>query len=273
MSAPVAARAFALSTLLVAGAAHAEQPCAGHYVKAQELRLDKKLRASREQLVACAQKSCPAFMQAECARWLTEVDAALPTVVVDVRDASGHAVVGGRLLVDGEVRQTRIDGASIAVDPGEHMLRVETAEGAASARLLVHEGAKDRPVVVTLPAAPSAIARAAAPAEREPRALVPWPAYALGGVAAVALGTFAYFAISGYAMQLDMKHGCSPYCPESRMTSLRQKYLAADISLGVAAVAAGAALWIALSRRSDGGVHVAFDARSGGATGSVVTSF
>jgi hypothetical protein len=253
----IAAAAVLAGTLAGAAEARAESSCATPYVKAQELRLDKKLRAAREELVACAQKSCPAFIQSECSSWLADVEAALPTVVFDVRDASGHPVEGARLLVDGELRQARIDGTSVAVDPGVRKFRVEGAGAPAETHVAVREGEKDRVISITLaravaPAAAGDAVTAPPGAEASDAvgtAGVPWSAWALGGLGTVALGSFAFFAISGYSAQLDMEHGCAPYCSESRMTSLRARYLAADVSLGVAALAAAGAVWIALSSR------------------------
>src|SRR5262245_9137461 len=59
--------------------------CSDAYVRGQEARIEEKLRVARDQLLTCAQRTCPSFMQAECAKWLTEVEAALPTIVIDAK--------------------------------------------------------------------------------------------------------------------------------------------------------------------------------------------
>src|SRR5262249_19240925 len=152
-------------------------------------------------------------------------------IVADARDASGRPVQGARLSVDGELRQARVDGTSITVDPGERTFRVEAGTLVAAKRLALRGGGEDRVIVARSPGpAPAASER---PSERTG---IPTSAFVLWGVGAVALASFGFFAASGFVMQTDMRHNCSPYCPESRMTALRQKYLAADISLGIAAL-------------------------------------
>ena len=71
------------------------------------------------------------------------------------------------------------------------------------------------------------------------------PSYVLGGVSAAAAASFAYFAISGLS-QLNQLEQCKPNCSRSDVRDVRTKYLLADVSLGVSAVALAAAgyfLW------------------------------
>ena len=68
--------------------------------------------------------------------------------------------------------------------------------------------------------------------------------YALAGVGAVALGSFAFFAVTGKSDENDLRDRCSPNCPESDVDSVRTKYLVADISLGVGIASLGAATFL-----------------------------
>src|SRR5271156_3625369 len=52
---------------------------------AQQLKLDGKLTLARARLLGCARAECPAIVRQDCAQWIAEVDAALPTVVLGAR--------------------------------------------------------------------------------------------------------------------------------------------------------------------------------------------
>src|SRR5262245_25347194 len=66
-----------------------KRTCLATNESAQRLRKDGKLRGAREQLVVCARTECPLVVRQDCAQWLNEVGAAIPSVVVAARDASG----------------------------------------------------------------------------------------------------------------------------------------------------------------------------------------
>src|SRR5262249_36029670 len=82
--------------------------CLGSYESAQHERAERHLRAAREKLVTCGRAVCPAAMQRECVGWLTELDAATPTVVVRAKIAGGGDTADVRVVVDGEERATRL---------------------------------------------------------------------------------------------------------------------------------------------------------------------
>lgn len=54
---------------------------------------ETKLLEAQTQLVACASVDCPKFVRADCLRWLDEVQATLPTIVVRANDPSGNDVL------------------------------------------------------------------------------------------------------------------------------------------------------------------------------------
>jgi len=70
--------------------------------------------------------------------------------------------------------------------------------------------------------------------------------WVLGGVGVVAASSFVAFGLWGKSDENSVSaSGCAPYCGD-RMGSVRAKFIVADVSLGVAAVALGAAVVIAL---------------------------
>jgi hypothetical protein len=68
---------------------------------------------------------------------------------------------------------------------------------------------------------------------------------------AAALGSFAFFALTGKSDENDLRDSCSPNCPESDVDSVRTKYLVADISLGVGIASLGAATWLFVTSRNE----------------------
>src|SRR5262249_35056857 len=98
----------------------AKEVCASASERAQQLRDDGKLRAAREQLVACAQRRCPSVIQGFCERLLSEVESDLPSVVVTARDAQGRDLEDVRVTVDGTPLVEHLGGTALWVDPGAH---------------------------------------------------------------------------------------------------------------------------------------------------------
>lgn len=247
----------------LAGTAHAEgdkAACASAYETGQRLRNSGKLRASREQLVACS-NACRGTFQRECVDWLVELDKAIPSIAVVARDATGADIIEARVRIDGVVVAERLDGRAIEVDPGAHTLRVER-EGTAPIEqsLLVTEGERRRPIVIQFPAP----ARPEPPAHGEPRvpdrgaderrAAVPWTAWALGGLSVVGLTSFTYFGLRGRGDESDLGV-CRPNCSQSSIDTVARTYLVADISLAVSVLAAGLAVVVVLTHSPSGGTR------------------
>jgi hypothetical protein len=95
--------------------------CVDANVSAQDLRRDGKLSAAREQLVKCAERSCPALVRDDCTRRLDEVDKAEPTIAFEVK-AAGADVFAVTVTVDGKPWTDTLEGKPIPADPGEPRL-------------------------------------------------------------------------------------------------------------------------------------------------------
>src|SRR5258706_11586172 len=99
-------RAMAASLVLLASTAHAastKEQCMAADTRAQELRQDGKLLDALAQLDVCASAACPALVRADCTERLDEVRRVLPSVVFEVKTASGADVVDARVEMDGTV--------------------------------------------------------------------------------------------------------------------------------------------------------------------------
>src|SRR6185312_351133 len=146
------------------------------------------------------------------------------------------------LLVDG------LDGRAFELDPGKYKLRFVYPGGEVlSSDVVVREGEKNRLIQVRKDK-PAASAATRDETAREPKSLGPAPWIAAGlGVAALASGVT--LGVMGSSKR-DTLEQCKPYCPASDQSTYdgaKGLFLGADISFGVAAVAAGVATWLFVS--------------------------
>jgi hypothetical protein len=254
-------------------AANPREGCFNAYERAQRLRQDHKLRASREQLRLCVDTACPAFVKSDCSKWLGEVEAGLPAVLLttpgDQKGRTGNRVA---VFVDGELVAEQIDGRAIPVDPGPHDVRYELDGRSVKTHVVVPEGQKEFPLEVDFhqldPPPASAHAselavwpdggdanRAQPPQSPAWYSRLPLSTYVLGGVAVAGVGAFAGFGVAGNSAE-----SCAPSCTRSQVGEVRTDFTIADVSLGVSIAAAAGALYFALSARpavgSDGAAKV-----------------
>ena len=274
----------ALALAVAAGDARAadeKDACVRAVERAQLVRLDGKLREAREGFVTCARAVCPEAIRQDCTRWVTEVDASLPSVVFDAVWADGRDVTRMTVLLDGQALAGAERGRAVSLDPGEHTFRLE-APGAApiEMRNVIREGEKNRilrvtfsppaPFEGTTPAAPAAVSAPApaptpsptpapsglwqplshdaGPPTSTKKGPVPLGAFILGGVGLAGFGGFAYFALSGTGRLDSMRSSCGHACTPSDVTSARNEILVGDILGYVGLAATAVAAWLTLSR-------------------------
>jgi hypothetical protein len=215
--------------------------CLEAFESGQRRRLAGELIESRASLQVCSRSECPDVVVRACARWLREVDDAIPTVILGARDASGDDVRGARVLVDGQLAQRGLTGKPLEIDPGQHVFRFEAGAQHVESRLVINAGEKNRLVRVTLgdgdagPAAPRA--------SRASRA-APW---VLGGVGAALLTAGVVVDIAGSIELDDLHDRCNGLCSTSEVDATRTQLIVGDTLIVVGAVTVGAAaLWLAL---------------------------
>lgn len=159
--------------------------CLASAERSLALRSRHELRAAREELLVCASPACPTEVRQECARRIDVVNAAIPTLVLEARDAKGADLVDVRVTVDGASFTDRLDGTALPLDPGEHTFRLESyGQPAIEKTLVIHEGEKARREVVVFgpPAAPSGLTTGVA--AEKPR----WGTQRTAAVASAAVG-------------------------------------------------------------------------------------
>ena len=207
-----------------------------------DLRGKHQMLAARAAYRACvAETECPAMVLAECDAALTDIRTSIPTLLVAVLDDQGHDLPDATLVVDGH--PVPIDGSALEVDPGEHELTATRGTWVSHLQVMAIENDANRRIGIVLrapEAAPVDVAPGPVLARRRSNA----PAYVLSGFAALGAASFAYFASSGHS---DFRHldQCKPYCEAADVNTVRAKYLAADVSLGVSVLAlAGVGYWL-----------------------------
>jgi hypothetical protein len=238
-------------SLRAAEAPPTKEECRGAYVRGQQEHKAGKLLASRDDFVICAGTACPAVYRPECAKWLDEVGKQIPSVVCEVVDASGASLTDAKLFVDGALVKTRLDGKSIELEAGEHVFRFEIAgKPPLEKKMLIVEGEKSRKIAVTLDKAPISEEKPkSTPGPAEHASSAPVAGYVLLGVSAVALGSFAYFGLSGISARKDLQE-CTPHCDPADLDTTRRRFLIADLSLAVGALALGVGGYLVLSHPS-----------------------
>lgn len=222
--------------------------CADSYRNAQVQRKSGYLRRARESLVMCASDRCPAVLQPDCLRWLTEVEAAMPTIAFAAKGVDGKDVTDVRVTLDGQVLRDAFDGKSIAVDPGTHALRFEHgSEPPIEQSLVTREGEKSRVVSVSWS---KASAHEGAGEGGAASSGPPLSAWIFGGVGVASLATFGVLAVHGMQRRSDLENECFGSCDQARIDGVKTELAIADIALGAGIVSVGVAAVLFLTSGS-----------------------
>ncbi len=223
-----------------------KQACAEAFERSQRLRLEQHFVDAKKALILCVQDSCPAVLRTDCRLWLGEVDAALPSVVFEIRDSDGSPLLDADVTVDGVPLTAHLDGRSMEIDPGVHVFRFSRASRLPVERTVpIREGEKRQVVRVTFESHEAKRHDEAAPRPAHtPTALGerPW-ALTLGltAVGVVAFGSFVIFGLSARADQDGSLERCRPSCAHDDVQSVATRYLVADLSLLASLLALGGA--------------------------------
>jgi hypothetical protein len=116
--------ATSVTLLGVTGVARAEPSAADCLdASAASLRLDSlhRLRAERAELLICASLSCPPDIRNECIRRVDDVNAAIPSIMFEVKDAAGNDLSAVKVSMDGQTLTDRLEGIALPIDPGAHL--------------------------------------------------------------------------------------------------------------------------------------------------------
>lgn len=247
----VSALAVALSSLSTISLARADEveECAAAAENGQELRDQGKLVEARERIVRCSQSSCPKMVRSDCEKWLPEVEARIPTVVLHAAGEGGGDLAAVKVERNGAAWLDKLDGSAIQMNPGANKLRF-TAEGydPIDKEIVVAEGQHGRIVEIKLtktggapvmpgatPAEPTKADEGAGPG------LLPWVVL---GVGVAGLGTFTVTQILASSDVSSVEDGCgaTKTCSDAELDPIRTKLTISAIGLGVGIAGVGASI-------------------------------
>lgn len=117
------------------------------------LRKEGRLLDARRALAACAATSCPEAIRQACRDRIPDLNRSIPSVVFDVKDASGYDLVDVTVSVDGQPGAP-VRATAVALDPGRHVFRFERGQASVELDVVLREGQKDQPVAVVLTETP-----------------------------------------------------------------------------------------------------------------------
>jgi hypothetical protein len=239
----------------------AVKACLDASEEGQDLRTQGKLRAALERFATCAASTCPAAVRKPCARWQDEVVAAMPSIIVAVRDETEADVADATVRVD-DAPAEAVSGRAWTVDPGAHTIvaeaphhrRVEqklVVSMAETNRIVRLRLANTSPAEATPPTPSAEVAPLPSPSKRD--SSIPVAPIALAGVsvASATLSVVMGLGARGDANQLrDAPCGTTHSCPEGQLDGIHTRLVVADVALGVAVASAAVAVWLWLSERS-----------------------
>lgn len=217
------------------------EACSTAFEAAQVARRDGKLLSAATQAGLCARAACPAVLQRECGRIAAQLDDRTPRVSFLVRDTEGKERSDARVYVDGVLTAQEVGARSIPLDPGERTVRAVLPEGVAEEKVVLREGDRARVVELSLPRA-------------SPRFRMPVASWVLGsvGLAGVTAGAITGGLALAEYRDADETCGQSGGCPEEVRSSVRDKAIASDVTLGVGAAAVVSAVVVALATGWEG---------------------
>jgi hypothetical protein len=170
----------------------------------------------------------------------------LPSIVVSAVDANGKDLTNVRVLVDGVIVSSKLDGRPIVVDPGEHSFTYETpGSPSVTETVLIRQAELARLLSVKLaPATPTT-------SERVRR--IPLTSWVLGGVGIAAAGIGGALWVSGTSDHSSLEESCGATrsCAESDIDGGKTKLVVGDVAMGIGLVAIGAAVVLALVSKDD----------------------
>jgi hypothetical protein len=215
------------------------EECQAALETARALARSSRLVESRKALSACAQRTCPSTLVAECTKMATSVDERVPTFVLAAKTPKGQDITDVAATLDGKPFLKSLDGAEHAIDPGQHVLELHR-EGMVDSQqtFLAKEREHGRVLSFTFSERP-----------KDPPAPVPMLFWVLGGVSIAALGGFVGLQTAAISERDDLRDRCAPRCTPDDVDSVDTLSVAAKVALGVGiAAGAGAATTLFLHR-------------------------
>ncbi|MBS1119346.1 MAG: hypothetical protein H6Q90_1574 [Deltaproteobacteria bacterium] len=197
-------RGFAIATLCAGLATTrvaradevSKEVCVDAHSRGQDAKDQGKLSLARKLFMTCAQTSCPALVQGDCARFADDLTRLQPSLSFAARDSSGADLPDTSVYVDDVLVVTRLDdGKPHDVDPGKHVVKFSHDGKEKVLTIVVGTGDKGRAVTAKFA---SARLSDAGGTQGEPSHRAPRPTHPLG--AKVLIGTGTVLAVGGLGL-------------------------------------------------------------------------
>jgi hypothetical protein len=240
----VALVAFAL-TSVASSPALADVPkeaCIRANLAGQEQRHAGSFSAARASFAVCGDPSCPPLIQSDCSARIEELDKAQPSLVLDVKDESGHDLIDVTVTLDAKPLTSHLGGVPFPVDPGLHLLRFEAVGRIpGEQRVLIKEGERARREAMVLVPVPVVVAPAPFFTTRRKVAT------SMAGVGVLGLGVgtvFGILASSKWSATQSACGGTASRCAPAAVPAATQDRSTAgtDAAVSTAGFIAGGAL-------------------------------
>lgn len=234
--------------------APSREQCLAQHEQAQDSRLAGKLLAARSALRECSAAACPALVSRDCVAWLGDVERQIPSVIFRAAK-DGADVVSLRVSEDQQLLTDSLTGTPLELDPGPHRFVAELPGFASqTATYVLQAGDKARVVRFdfTTPR-PAPLAPAASPPPAPPPPLwrpVPTITYVLAGATLTATVVGSVLGSLALNQRNNVEHDCAPLCTDAEVSHIRNLAVAADVSLAVALLGAGATIYSYTARPS-----------------------
>ncbi len=245
---------FVASSSSVARAAPpTKEECVETYARAQDQRDRGQMSDARRLFLLCAQQSCPALIQSDCAKFGDDLGRTVPSLSFSARSANGDDIPDAQVFVDDALVAPRTDdGRAHDVDPGRHVVRFVLHGKEVTVSVIVAVGEKNRNVGVVFGEASGGRSGEGASRPDEPRApRRPLFPLVVAGAGAAALVTGVVLVAAGLARVPDecttSPRECSAPPGDPVYGDARSAVNLANVGLGVgiagAAVTALGLVW------------------------------
>lgn len=257
-----------LAASIVPAVAHADpdrKACLAAVDEGQKNRDEGKLAQAKKQFLTCSAKTCGAAVSKQCEQWYEEVDKDVPSVLFRAKDGAGKEIVDVKVLVDGAKVSDSISAQPLTLDPKEHTIRFEKADGTGvEDKFVLRVGEKNRMIELAFPApavaAPPPPVTPAPPPESKFH--VPLLGYVGGGVFVAGAATTVIFAVMAHSKESDLRSSCAPNCSNDDRDGIKTKLAIANVGMfvGLAGLGVGVVATILANRQPEktgsNGVHV-----------------
>jgi hypothetical protein len=237
-------------TSAVEAKAAPKKQCIASAEAGQQLRGQGKLLAARKAFGVCTATDCPAIVRRDCGRWVDELEATIPSVIVKLEGDDGNEVMDGRVEIDGEESPVGPGGRATPLDPGPHKFVWVRDGGNVEQETVIREGERNRTLILRAPSA-KAIGPMPPPEgagrEKPTPSVLPW---VLVGVGAGLGGTGAVLWGIGLNERANLVASCASAhaCVQTDVSSSRTKLIVGDVLVGVGVVALAGALYFFLTK-------------------------